>query len=415
MLHTLLGYVAGAGVRTRWLVLEGDPEFFALTKRLHNAIHGIGDGTVGATEHEHYDRVLARNVSTLLDGTAGQDLVMLHDPQTAGLVRPVRNAGLPVVWRCHIGLDAPTATSRAAWNFLRPYVESADAFVYSRRQYAPSWVPADRLWVIPPSIDPLSPKNRPLSPDECLRILTQGGLLAGAGESLDASGAPVVQGAPAPTAQARLVVQVSRWDRLKDMPGVMAGFARTAAPRDTHLMLVGPAVTGVSDDPEGATVLADCLAAWRRLPQDVQERVHLASVPTDDPIENATIVNAVQRHAAVVVQKSLAEGFGLTVTEAMWKGRPVLASAVGGIRDQIRDGRDGLLVSDPHDLDAFAAALHRLLHDQPWADRLGDAAHQRVRDQYLGDRHLGQYGQLFETLLATWRPGSAAIRTENEP
>ena len=415
MLHTLLGYVAGVGVRTRWLVIDGDPEFFALTKRLHNAVHGLGDGLVGAAEREHYEQVTARNLAALLGAMAGRDLVLLHDPQTAGLVRPVQAAGLPVVWRCHIGLDEPTGASRAAWDFLRPYVQPADATVFSRRQYAPDWVPADRLRVIPPSIDPLSTKNGPLDPDECVRILTRAGMLAGAGTyprpagAADPSGTDpgvaLVQGAPPPEAGTRLVVQVSRWDRLKDMAGVMSGFARVETAPDVHLVLVGPAVAGVSDDPEGAIVLAECATAWQRLPAQVRGRVHLASVPTDDPELNARIVNAVQRHATVVVQKSLAEGFGLTVTEAMWKGRPVLASAVGGILDQIRSGHDGLLIPDPRDDAAFAAAAQRLLGDEPWARRLGAAAHARVRDQFLGDRHLEQYAELFEMVLGR-RAGS---------
>ncbi len=405
MLHTLLGYVAGAGVETRWLVLAGDAGFFAVTKRLHNAVHGFGDvPTFGAAEHERYDRVLARNLPGLLGRVRRHDLVLLHDPQTVGLVEPLRRAGIPVVWRSHIGADVPTATSTAAWDFLRRYVESADAFVFSRRQYAPPWVPADRLWVIPPSIDPLSAKNRPIQPDECVRILTHAGLLSAGGPP----DGEVVQGAPAPPADARLIIQVSRWDRLKDMAGVMVGFARMSPlPHDVHLMLVGPAAAGVSDDPEGEQVLAECLQTWRTLPAGVRERVHLASVPTDDLEANATIVNAVQRHAAVVAQKSLAEGFGLTVAEAMWKARPVVASAVGGIQDQIENGRDGLLIPDPRDLDAFAAAVARLLTDTPLATRLGEAAHLRVRDQYLGDRHLGQYAELFEAVLT----GAAARAT----
>jgi trehalose synthase len=140
--------------------------------------------------------------------------------------------------------------------------------------------------------------------------------------------------------------------------------------------------------------------AWETLPAAVRARVHLASVPTEDAEENAIIVNAVQRHAAVVTQKSLAEGFGLTVAEAMWKARPVVASAVGGIRDQIEDGRSGLLVPDPRDLDAFADAVGRVLGDRRLAARLGEAAHRRVHDQFLGDRHLGQYAQLFEAMLS---------------
>jgi trehalose synthase len=396
MLHSLLGYVAGAGVRTRWLVLAGDSEFFAATKRLHNAIHGLGTvPALDAADRAAYGRVLTRTVPELLEHVGPPDLVVLHDPQTAGLVEPLQRAGVPVVWRSHIGLDTPTGTSDSAWAFLRPYVESADALVFSRRQYAPSWVPLDRLWVIPPSIDPLSAKNRPIPAEDCVRALTDAGLL-----SVDGSAAvQVVQGAPPPAPNAPLVVQVSRWDRLKDMPGVMLGFARMA-PRqpDAHLMLVGPAVAGVTDDPEQTQVFAESLQTWRTLPAGVRERVHLATVPTDDLEWNATIVNAVQRHAAVVVQKSLAEGFGLTVTEAMWKGRPVVAGAVGGIQDQIEDGRSGLLV-DPGDPDAFAAALERVLGDGQLARRLGEAAHARVRDHYLGDRHLRQYVDLFDAVL----------------
>jgi trehalose synthase len=396
MLHTLLGYVDGAGVRTRWLVLDADSGFFAATKRLHNAIHGLGGVPVlDAADRAAYDRVLDRTVPELLDHVGPRDLVILHDPQAAGLVEPLRRAGVPAVWRSHIGLDTRTGPSDWAWDFLRGYLGSADALVFSRRRYAPPWVPADRLWVIPPSIDPLSAKNRPVPAEDRVRILTGAGLLSGGAEPA----APVVRGAPAPGPDVPLVVQVSRWDRLKDMPGVMLGFARMSPRRsDAHLMLVGPAVAGVTDGPEGMQVFTESLQTWQALPDGVRERVHLVSVPTDDLERNATIVNAIQRHAAVVVQKSLAEGFGLTVAEAMWKGRPVVAGAVGGIRDQIEDGRSGLLV-DPTDLDAFAAAVERVLGDAELARGLGEAAHARVRDHYLGDRQLGQYADLIETVL----------------
>jgi trehalose synthase len=397
MLRTLLGYVSGAGTRTRWLVLDGDPEFFRLTKRLHNAIHGAGGVSgLGDDERGHYEEVLRRNLPDLLEVVTREDMVILHDPQTAGLVGPLRRAGVPVVWRCHIGRDAPNPASEAAWDFLRPYVEPADAAVFSRREYAPPWIPADRLWVIPPSIDPLSAKNRPIPAEECVRILVRAGLLS-AGNPTGPTGA--VRYGPPPPPDARLVIQVSRWDRLKDMTGVIVGFARAAGADDVHLMLVGPDVTGVTDDPEGAEVLAECVAAWRALPPGLRARVHLASVPMEDQEENATIVNAVQRHASVVVQKSLAEGFGLTVAEAMWKARPVVASAVGGIQDQISDGEDGSLVRDPYDLSAFGTAVARLLADPPLARRLGDAAHRTVASRFLGDRHLEQYADLVETVL----------------
>jgi trehalose synthase len=200
--------------------------------------------------------------------------------------------------------------------------------------------------------------------------------------------------------QARVVLQVSRWDRLKDMVGVLTSFVDHLRdlPEDTHLMLVGPDVSGVTDDPEGAEVLAECLAAWRSQPPSTRRRVHLCSLPMDDIDENAHLVNALQRYATVVVQKSLVEGFGLTVTEPMWKARPVLGSGIGGIQDQIVDGESGLLLPDPADLDGFADRLRTLLVDDRLAARLGSAARERVRDRYLGDRHLMQYVDLFAEL-----------------
>jgi trehalose synthase len=194
-------------------------------------------------------------------------------------------------------------------------------------------------------------------------------------------------------------VQVSRWDRLKDPLGVLAGFAEhVRADEAPHLVLAGPDVTAVADDPEGAEVLAEVQAAWEGLPRAVRRRVHLALLPMGDTDENAVIVNALQRRADVVVQKSLAEGFGLTVSEAMWKGRPVVASDVGGIQDQIEDGRTGRLV-EAHDLAAFGARVSELLADPHGAERLGAAAQARVRDHFLGPRHLGQYVELLERVL----------------
>jgi trehalose synthase len=212
--------------------------------------------------------------------------------------------------------------------------------------------------------------------------------------------ADVMGAGPAPTYEVPLVVQISRWDRLKDMAGVMKAFAdHVEASTDAHLALVGPNVSSVADDPEGVEVYGDTLRAWRSLPHAVRTRVQLVNLPMHDVEENAAIVNALQRHAAVIVQKSLAEGFGLTVTEAMWKSRPVVASAVGGIRDQIVDGEHGLLVDDPTDTDACGAAISQLLRDDVLAARLGQAAQTRIASEFLSGRHLRAYVRLLADLL----------------
>jgi trehalose synthase len=419
MLQTLLAYGRGAGIENRWLVLDGAPEFFLITKRLHNRLHGErGDaGSLGGHEHATYERVLAGNLAEMRPLVRRGDIVLLHDPQTAGMVDGLRADGVRVVWRCHVGRDTNNDQTDEAWAFLQTYIERADAFVFSREAYAPDWVDRERLAVIPPSIDPFSAKNRDLDPRTVGAVLATVGLVEGLVDGRDRDG-PVpfdcrdgtqgtvrhhthlIADGPPPPHDARLIVQVSRWDRLKDMAGVLTGFVKMAAegPQDAHLMLAGPDVYGVTDDPEGAEVLAECRARWRAVPEAVRRRVHLASIPMDDVDENAIIVNALQRHAYIVVQKSLVEGFGLTVTEAMWKARPMIASRVGGIQDQIVHERDGLLIDDPYDLDAFAAAMARLLHDRELADRLGAAGRARVHDQFLGDRHLVQYVDLFSGL-----------------
>src|SRR5205085_6194873 len=234
----------------------------------------------------------------------------------------------------------------------------------------PAWLPAAQSRVIAPAIDPLSAKNHPLDDETVLAILGRAGIIEHAGgaasfvdsddrqHGIDAKAVVLREGGPLPP-HVPLLAQVSRWDRLKDMAGVLQAFVEGGVGKDTggHLLLVGPDVAGVTDDPEGTQVLEECKAMWQALPADARSTVSLVSLPMDDLEQNAAMVNAVQRHAAVVAQKSLREGFGLTVSEAMWKGRPVVGSAVGGIQDQIRDGVDGLLVADPHDLVGFADAV----------------------------------------------------------
>jgi trehalose synthase len=414
LLQTLVAYARGVGIDTRWLVIEGDPSFFEITKRIHNRLYGFaGDGgPLGERERAAYEETLRPSADDLVSRVRPGDLVMLHDPQTAGLAHRARSAGAVVVWRCHIGRDSPNAHTEDAWRFLRPSLEGLDAYVFSRAEFIPSWVDPARAHVIPPSIDPFSTKNQELDDTAVEAVLQYAGLLGGATDPPDVrlvrrDGSPgrlrrradVLQTGPPPPPDAPLVVQATRWDRMKDMPGVLRGFVdRLADLGDAHLLLVGPAVHGVADDPEAGPVLDECMRAWRDLPPAARGRVHLACLPMQDPDENAIITNAVQRHAAVVTQKSVAEGFGLSVTEAMWKRRPLVASRVGGIADQIVDGEHGLLLDDPTDLRAFGEAVRRLLAGRDLATRLGDAAHQRVFDEYLGDCHLERYARLFAGL-----------------
>jgi trehalose synthase len=357
--------------------------------------------------------VLSVNLTTLLRVVRPGDVVLLHDPQTAGLIPGVRAAGAHAVWRCHIGRDTPTDLTDVGWEFLRSYIEQAEAVIFSRAAYVPPWVDANKVWLIPPSLDPFSAKNVDISPGDVKAVLRHAGLVLttekrGTFSFVRRDGstglvrplAGLIEGSQVLPGDARVVLQVSRWDRLKDMAGVLTGFADQLPllPDDVHLMLVGPDTVGVSDDPEGAEVLQECRELWQARPPQVQARIHVCSLPMDDVDENAYLVNALQRHASVVVQKSLVEGFGLTVTEPMWKARPVVASRVGGIQDQIVDGVSGLLLDDPTDLGAFGDALASVLDDEALAARLGAGAHERVLDHYLGDRHLMQYVDLFERL-----------------
>jgi trehalose synthase len=413
MLTTLLAYARGIDIDTRWEVIGGGAAFFTLTKRIHNRLHGFpGDGgPLGDAERDLYEASLVASGEALSRIIRRGDIVILHDPQTAGLVPVMRACGVPAVWRCHVGVDVPNALVRETWDFLEPYVAAADATVFSRAEFVWQGLDPARVAIITPSLDAFDPKNQLLDEATVAAILSASGLCP------DGSGAPAaftrMDGTPdlvgrraALTEERPLrpgehfVLQISRWDALKDPRGVVAGFAEYIAPHcDAHLVYAGPDVDGVADDPEGARVLDDVRAQWARLPRELRTRIHLAVLPVADPQENGAIVNALQRSASVVVQKSLAEGFGLTVAEAMWKGRPVAASRIGGIQDQIQDGLSGLLLDEPSDLALFGAAVCSMLGDGKAAAAMGTAARERVRDNFLGPRSLLDYFKLFGRLL----------------
>jgi len=414
MLTALLPYARGAAVDVRWVVIEGDPEFFRITKRIHNHLHGQdGDSPrLSEADRRHYEAVLSARAESLRALVHREDFIVAHDPQTAGLLPLLTAECGGLAWRCHVGVDTPNDRVRAAWDFLRRYVRSADAIIFSRKQFVWDGLEDCRVEIVAPSIDPFTAKNRPISDAGVAAILAATGLIEqpvpstdpATFERRDGTTSPIRHRAEVTESRrlepsARLVVQVSRWDTLKDPVGVLEGFRRRVIPRcDADLVLAGPSVAEVADDPEGYGVYANVQDAWRRLDDRERGRVHLASLPMDDAEENAAMVNALQRRAEVVVQKSLAEGFGLTVAEAMWKSRPVVASAVGGIQDQIVDGVSGVLIRDPHDLDGFGDAVGDVLTDSARAASLGRAAHERVRDHFLGTRSLLQYAELLLSL-----------------
>ena len=414
MLHVLLGYVRGVGVDAKWLVIDGQPAFFDLTKRLHNHLYGgVGDGgPLGAAEHEIYRSTLAPEMTALETHVRPGDVVVIHDPQPAGLAEKAKQLGAHVAWRCHVGIDEQNDNSRVAWDFLRPYLEPfVDHYIFTDRRFPPDWVPQDRLSIIWPSIDPFAPKNQEMSDETVEAILTHAGIIDGRpGDTTftrdDGSparverGCDIVRAGPPPSPDSKMIAQVSRWDVMKDMGGVMQAFAEHIIDgRDVELVLAGPVVSAVADDPEGLQVLQDCWHQWRGLPYEVRRRVQLVCIPMDDLDENAAIVNALQRHADIVTQKSVAEGFGLTVAEAMLKGTPVVASAVGGIVDQVIDGETGRLVHDPTDLREFAGAIIEMLDDDALRDRRGEGARRRAIETHLGDTHLELWLDVMRQML----------------
>lgn len=419
ILRTMLPYARAGGLDARWLIVRAGADFFRVTKRIHNFLHEhLGDGgSLGPAQRSAYERVLDGAGRALRDVISPRDLVVLHDPQTLGLAVGLKRLGATVIWRCHIGTDRPGGLSEAAWDFLWPYVqEQPDVAVFSRRASVPTRLPPEAVRIIVPSIDPCSVKNADMSNELAASILVYTGLVERPGELSQApafhrvDGTPrrlchrcdVLRTGPAPRlGRDRLVVHVCRWDRIKDPIGVMRGFAEHTLPHaEAHLILAGPTVHTVTDDPEESGVLDEVQAAWRALAHQQRRRVTVACVPMHDVEENAAIVNALQRHADVIVKKSFEEGFGLGVTEALWKRRAVVASDVGGHRDQIKHGQNGLLV-DPTDPRSFGHAIAELLGNPARASALGDAGHSVVERHFLHTRQLAEWDELLAALVET--------------
>jgi trehalose synthase len=413
LLASVLGYLKGAEVSSRWIAIDGSHDFFVVTKRLHHMLHGKeGDGgPLGETERRRYEEFLFGQLPDIAALLQPGDVVVLHDPQVAGLAPALRDAGATLVWNCHIGSDDVNDLTQRAWSFLMPFVSACDAVVFSCARHVWRNLDGVRVAIVPPCIDAFSPKNAPLGARQVKAILAATGIVPGGGGGepmyTRRDGTParitwtadVIEEAPVPPT-APIVSQVSRWDPLKDHAGVAATFAQDITlSSDAHLVLAGPSPQEVTDDPEGSATLAELKRCWADLPSHARCRVHIACLPMADVEENAVIVNALQRRSQVVVQKSLAEGFGLTVAEALWKERPTVASAVGGITEQITDGENGVLVDSPDDHSGFAKAIAALLEDPDLSRRLGHKGKTTVKERFLAPAYLGAYLPLVASLV----------------
>ena len=425
------------GVDVKWAVIGSDrPEFFTLTKRLHNLIHGSGDPGLGAAEREVYAAVSRENADALRPLVRPGDLLVVHDPQPLGsgaILR--RELDVRSVFRCHIGLDGSTPQTRAAWEFLKPHADVYDHAVFTAPEYIPDFL-AGRAGIIRPAIDPLGHKNRDLLVPRLVGILCNAGLVAEQHPVVPARYAQMAtrlapDGSFAPAHDAGgvgllfrpIVTQISRWDRLKGFKPLLDGFIRlkeraASAPAGSphrrrlelvRLVLAGPDPAAVADDPEAQEVLQELTAAYVALPAALQADVALISLPMAVRKENELIVNALQRCSSVVMQNSLQEGFGLTVTEAMWKRAAVLGSRACGIRQQIRDGVDGRLIQHPEDPAEIAESLDAVLEDVAGRIRLGQNAQRRVNDEFLVFTQVRNWLAALADRVLHWddRPASA--------
>lgn len=409
MLRSLLGYSRDAGLDAHWLVASSDHGFDRLTRRLYHRLYGSpGDGgPLGLEERRMYEQVAGEQAAALIDRVRPGDFVFLHD--VAGLVEPLVQIGAHVVFRCHLGVGEPNEHTREAWDFLWPLVANADAYVFSRREYVWDQVPDEQVTVLRPGTDPFSPKNQHLDPEVVLAVLDQIGLTDSGVDRApvftQTDGSPHRLGATAQIDQddpipvgAPVIAQVSGWERLKGQAGLLELLAERRVSSSAHLVIAGPQIEAQQTRTEEDHVWEELGERRRALPKRIGECIHLVQLPLADLEENATMVNAIQRRADVVVHNALQEGFGLSVSEAMLKGKAVVGTRIGGIEGQIVDGVSGVLV-DPDDQEGLGRALVDLLGDPQRCAELGTAARARAISEFSTVGQLADYLELIEELL----------------
>ncbi len=354
ILNRMMPLLLEMGIEARWDVIKGGDKFFWVTKTIHNALHGAAEGLSQDMIDEFMQTSEANNRA--IDCNA--DIVFIHDPQPIALVQQKESRGNKWIWRCHVDVSNPNPQ---IWEFLRRFIVKYDTSVFSAPQF--SQVLPIRQALISPSIDPLADKNRELTSEEIEDVLHRFGIKR----------------------DKPIITQVSRFDFLKDPVGVIEAFRMVRKSVDCQLVLAGGTAT---DDPESEIVLNEVMKA-----ADGDEDIHVLLIPPGSNVE----INALQRASSVVVQKSIKEGFGLTVSEALWKGKPVVASAVGGIPLQIKHRFSGMLC---HSVEGASNSIKYLLNNPDFAKQLGDNGREQVRSHHLLTRHLTEYLLLFLSLYS---------------
>jgi trehalose synthase len=361
ILTRLIPLLNELGVNATWDVIKGDEAFYSVTKAFHNALHGKKE-KITDKMLEVYRENTAMN---LRDMNFTGDVILVHDPQPAGLILCKPEIGRQWAWRCHIDVSNPDPV---AWDFLRPFVEGYDATIFSMPDFAQQ-LPVTQF-LIAPSIDPLSDKNKPLDRGYIRKVLEE--------YELDPD--------------RPILTQISRFDKLKDPLGVISAYRLIKKNRDCQLVLAGG---GADDDPEGEQVLNEVREAAANDPD-----IHALLLPPFSDLE----INALVRGSTIIFQKSIREGFGLTVSEALWKGKPVIGGAVGGIKLQIINGITGFLVHSP---EGAANRALELLSDSELRKKLGENGHRHVKENFLITRHVKDYMLL---MLALDYPADRIIR-----
>lgn len=352
ILSRMVPFLNQLGIDAKWSVIKGDNDFFSITKKFHNILHGRKED-ITDDELSYFLEVNRKNADEI---DLNNHIIFVHDPQPVALIEKRNKFGEKWVWRCHIDISNP---DERIWNFIKQYVVKYDSAVFSAPNFAKPL--PNRMFLIYPSIDPLSDKNKELSEDYVEKVLNK--------YNIDKD--------------KPIMLQVSRFDYLKDPVGVIQAFKIVKKNIPCQLILAGGTAT---DDPESDRVLEEVKNIAEGDPD-----IYILLLPPDADLE----INALQRSATVIIQKSIKEGFGLTVTEALWKGKPVVASAVGGILLQIKDKLTGLLC---HSIEGAAYAIRTLLTNPEYAKKLGQNGKAHVKQNFLITRHLKDYLMLFTSL-----------------